>query len=645
MISVCFPDGSSRSFEPGVLGREIATSISSSLAKKSVAIEVDGQMWDLTRPITHNCSVKIITKDDPQGLEVLRHDAAHVFAQAVKEMFPATQISIGPSIENGFYYDILPESPLSENDLGAIEEHMKKIVDMNIPIVREIWSRADAIDLFKKAGEKLKVEIIEAIPGDEDISLYRQGSFIDLCRGPHLPSTGLLGKSFKLMKIAGAYWRGDSNNIMLQRVYGTAWANDKQLQDYLTMLEEAERRDHRKLGKELDLFHLQEDAPGSVFWHPFGWVLYRSLQDYMRARLRNEGYREVNTPVLMDRSFWEASGHWEKFQENMFTTAEVEDKVYAAKPMNCPGHVQIFKQGIKSYRDLPLRLAEFGCCHRKEPSGSLHGIMRVRGFVQDDAHIFCTQEQIESETIDFCNLLKSVYAEFGFTDIIVKFSDRPDLRAGSDEVWDAAEAALSSAAKAAGLVFQHNPGEGAFYGPKLEFVIKDAIGRDWQCGTLQADFVIPERLGAKYVAEDGSKKTPAMLHRAICGSFERFIGILIEHYAGKFPVWMSPIQVAIVPITSDIDEYGWEIAELLHKEGIRVKVDDRNEKINYRIRELSHQKVPIILVVGNKEKCDKTATVRRLGSDTQETLALADVIDIMKVESRNPGLNYFGMKR
>lgn len=640
MISLRFPDDSVRSFAPGITGLEIATSISSRLAKEAVALKVNDDLWDLTRPLLEDACITVITRETPEGLEVLRHDAAHVFAEAVKELYPDTQISIGPSIENGFYYDIYRTHPLSEKDLEAIEARMHDIVSRDEAITREIWERKEAINYFKSIGEHLKVEIIEGIPGEEPLSFYRQGSFLDLCRGPHLPSTGILGKAFKLMKIAGAYWRGDSNNIMLQRIYGTAWSTEKQLQAYLTMLEEAEKRDHRRLGRELDLFHLQEEAPGSVFWHPSGWTLYRCVQEYIRLRLRNEGYQEVNTPVLMDKSFWEASGHWEKFQDNMFTTAEVEDKVYAAKPMNCPGHVQIFKQGIKSYRDLPLRLAEFGCCHRKEPSGSLHGLMRVRAFVQDDAHIFCTDEQIESETIAFCDLLKSIYKDFGFEDIIVKFSDRPEVRAGSDAVWDKAEDALSRAAKAAGLNFQHNPGEGAFYGPKLEFAMRDAIGREWQCGTLQADFVIPERLGATYITEEGTKKTPVMLHRAICGSFERFLGILIEHYAGKFPVWLAPLQVAVVPITSDLDAYAQEVAVLLHDQGMRVKVDNRNEKMNYKIRELSHQKVPIILVVGKREAADRTVAVRQLGSETQEMLALDDLIVKLKDMAINPGLKY-----
>lgn len=640
MISLTMPDQSIRSYERGVTGLEVAGSISRRLQKEAVAIQVDEELWDLTRPLCQDASVKIITPYDAAGLDVVRHDAAHVFAQAVKELYPETQISIGPAIENGFYYDILRPTSLSLEDLAIIEGRMHEIVARDEPITREVWSRDKAITYFKEKGEHLKVEIIQGIPGHEDLSFYRQGSFVDLCRGPHSPSTGRLGKAFKLMKIAGAYWRGDANNIMLQRVYGTAWADEKQLQSYLIQLEEAEKRDHRRLGKELSLFHLQENAPGSVFWHPNGWVVYRALQDYIRLRLRNEGYQEVNTPIIMDRSFWEASGHWDKFHENMFTTTAVEDKVYATKPMNCPGHVQIFKQGIKSYRDLPLRLAEFGSCHRKEPSGALHGLMRVRGFVQDDAHIFCTEDQIQQETITFCNLLKSVYHDLGFQEICVKFSDRPLVRAGTDQVWDKAEAALSSAAQAAGLACEINKGEGAFYGPKLEFAMRDAIGREWQCGTLQADFVIPERLGASYITESGDKKTPVMLHRAILGSFERFIGILIEHYGGRFPLWMAPTQVAVIPITSDLDDYAYQVAQRLHHENLRVKVDARSEKINYKIRELSHGKIPIMLVVGKREHADQTVAVRRLGQETQEVLALTKVVDTLKEEAKNPALRY-----
>jgi threonyl-tRNA synthetase len=636
VIALSLPDGSVREFEGAVTGLELARSISPRLAKEAVFIKVNNEEWDLTRPITENARVQIITRDTPEGLELLRHDAAHVFAQAVKELYPETQISIGPAIENGFYYDLQRDESFTPEDLVKLEKRMAEIVDRDEPIVREIWDREKAIAYFKSIGEHLKVEIIESIPGDEPLSFYRQGPFIDLCRGPHLPSTKPLGKAFKLMKLAGAYWRGDSNNIMLQRVYGTAWSNEKQLAQYLTMLEEAEKRDHRRLGKALDLFHLQEEAPGCVFWHPNGWTIYVALQQYMRERQRLEGYQEVNTPMLVDRALWEASGHWEKFREAMFGTEEAEDKHLLVKPMNCPCHVQIFKQGLKSYRDLPLRLAEFGACHRNEPSGSLHGIMRVRGFTQDDAHIFCTMEQIKDETIAFVGFLRSVYKDLGFEDIRVKFSDRPEVRAGSDDVWDKAEGALREATEAAGLEYTLNPGEGAFYGPKLEFVIKDAVGRDWQCGTLQVDMVLPERLGAQYIAETGEKRTAVMVHRAILGSFERFIGILIEHHAGKFPLWLAPVQAVVCPITSDWDAYAEEVCALLKNKGIRVKSDTRNEKISYKIREWSHQKVPYILVVGKKEAEERQVTLRQLGSEVQEMLALQQTLDKLVQESQNP---------
>jgi threonyl-tRNA synthetase len=636
VIALSLPDGSVREFEGAVTGLELARSISPRLAKEAVFIKVDQEDWDLTRPITENARVQIITRDTPEGLELLRHDAAHVFAQAVKELYPETQISIGPAIENGFYYDLQRDESFTPEDLVKLEKRMAEIVDRDEPIVREIWDREKAIAYFNSIGEHLKVEIIESIPGDEPLSFYRQGPFIDLCRGPHLPSTKPLGKAFKLMKLAGAYWRGDSNNIMLQRVYGTAWSNEKQLAQYLTMLEEAEKRDHRRLGKALDLFHLQEEAPGCVFWHPNGWTIYVALQQYMRERQRLEGYQEVNTPMLVDRALWEASGHWEKFREAMFGTEEAEDKHLLVKPMNCPCHVQIFKQGLKSYRDLPLRLAEFGACHRNEPSGSLHGIMRVRGFTQDDAHIFCTMEQIKDETIAFVSFLRSVYKDLGFEDIRVKFSDRPEVRAGSDDVWNKAEGALREATEAAGLEYTLNPGEGAFYGPKLEFVIKDAVGRDWQCGTLQVDMVLPERLGAQYIAETGEKRTAVMVHRAILGSFERFIGILIEHHAGKFPLWLAPVQAVVCPITSDWDAYAEEVCTLLKNKGIRVKSDIRNEKISYKIREWSHQKVPYILVVGKKEAQERQVTLRQLGSEVQEMLALQQTLDKLVQESQNP---------
>ena len=638
MIALTLPDGSIREFEGAVTGLELARQISPNLARQAVFIKVDGQDWDLTRPIEASARVSIVTREEEAGIDLLRHDAAHVFAQAVKELYPETQISIGPSIENGFYYDLYREESFTPEDLLLLEEHMRKIVDRDEPIVREIWERPAAIAYFKSIGEHLKVEIIEGIPGDEPLSFYRQGAFLDLCRGPHLPSTKLLGKSFKLMKLAGAYWRGDSNNVMLQRVYGTAWANDKQLAQYLTMLEEAEKRDHRKLGKALDLFHLQEEAPGSVFWHPNGWSVYLALQAYIRERLKKADYVEVNTPMLVDRALWEASGHWDKFRHAMFGTTEAEDKHLLVKPMNCPCHVQIFKQGLKSYRDLPLRMAEFGSCHRNEPSGSLHGLMRVRAFVQDDAHIFCTMDQIQSETVAFVELLLSVYKDLGFDEVRVKFSDRPEVRAGTDDLWDKAEGALLDATKAAGLEYTLNPGEGAFYGPKLEFVLKDAVGRDWQCGTLQVDLVLPERLGAHYIGQDGEKHTAVMLHRAILGTFERFMGILIEHHAGRFPTWLAPIQVVVSPITGEWDAYAGEVYELLKKKGIRAKLDVRNEKISYKVREWSHLKVPYIWVVGAREAQERTVAMRQLGSQAQEVLALEHALDRLVDESKNPAL-------
>lgn len=626
MITITLPDGSSRQFEGPISGYGLAKEISPSLAKKAVLSEVDGEFWDLARPIEEDSQVSIVTRDQEDALDVLRHDAAHVFAQAVKELYPETQISIGPSIENGFYYDVYRTPSFVEEDLKTIEKKMREIVDRNESIVREVWSRDEAIEYFKSIGEDLKVEIIQDIPGDEPLTFYRQGKFIDLCRGPHFPSTKFVGKAFKLMKLAGAYWRGDSNNLMLQRIYGTAWTTQDQLDAYLHRLAEAEKRDHRKLGKEMSLFHLQEESPGSIFWHPKGWSLYTQVQQYMRARLEAEGYKEVNTPQLVDRSLWEASGHWEKFRDLMFATEETEGRHLLIKPMNCPCHVQIFNQGNKSYRDLPLRMAEFGSCHRHEPSGSLHGLMRVRAFVQDDAHIFCTEDQIKAETVAFTKLLLSVYKDFGFTDVRVKFSDRPDVRAGTDATWDRAEKALLSASEAAGLETTLNPGEGAFYGPKLEFVLKDAIGRDWQCGTLQVDFVLPERLGATYVGEDGLKHRPVMLHRAILGSFERFLGILIENDSGKFPLWLAPVQVVVASITEDVNPYAEDVYKALKKARMRCEVDLRNEKISYKIREHSHAKVPIILVVGRQEAAEGRVTIRRLGSENQETLELKEAL-------------------
>ncbi|MBX9697606.1 MAG: threonine--tRNA ligase [Alphaproteobacteria bacterium] len=635
MIRVTLPDGSLREYNAGIHGLGIAESISPSLAKRAVAIRVNGDQYDLTRPIATDATIELIMRDSEEGLEILRHDAAHVIAEAVKELFPETQVTIGPAIENGFYYDFHRPTSFTPEDLVAIEKRMAEIVDRDEPITREEMSREEAIALFKSMGEHFKVEIVEAIPAGDTLTVYRQGGFVDLCRGPHLPSTKSLGKAFKLTKIAGAYWRGDSKNPMLQRIYGTAWDSEKSLKQYLTFLEEAEKRDHRKIGKTLDLFHLQEEAPGCVFWHPNGWTIYRALKDYIQKKTEAFGYQEVNTPQLLDRSFWEASGHWEKFRDGMFIT-EDEAKTLCVKPMSCPCHVQIFRQGLKSYRDLPLRFSEFGICHRNEPSGALHGLMRVRAMVQDDGHIFCREDQIVSETKAFCEQLKEVYKELGFDSFLVRFSDRPAVRAGTDETWDKAEQALKEATIAAGLDFVLNSGEGAFYGPKLEFVLKDAIGRQWQCGTLQLDFVLPERLDAAYVGEDGKKHRPVMLHRAMIGTFERFLGILIEHHAGKFPVWMTPTQVVVTPITNDQDDYAKEVVELLLKQGLRVKIDLRPEKINYKIREWSLLKVPFILVVGGREASERTVALRQLGSTEQTMLTLDDARAFLALAAKGP---------
>lgn len=636
MVAITLPDGSVRRYDSAVTGEQLAADIGPGLAKAALAMKIGGQMLDLSRTIETDSTVAIVTKKDPDALELLRHDAAHVMAEAVQELFPKTQVTIGPAIENGFYYDFARSEPFTPDDLGKIEAKMREIVDRDEKIIREVWPRDEAIKYFKGIGEDYKAELISGLPASEPISVYKQGKWLDLCRGPHLPSTGKLGKAFKLMKLAGAYWRGDSKNEMLQRIYGTCWTDEKQLKDYLTMLEEAEKRDHRRLGREMDLFHLQEEAQGAVFWHPKGWAVYRGLQVYIRRRLEEAGYVEVNTPMLVDSVLWQKSGHWEKFRHAMFVS-ESEERQLAIKPMNCPCHVQIYNQGIKSYRDLPLRMAEFGACHRNEPSGALHGLMRVRAFVQDDAHIFCTEDQVKSETKAFIDLLRTVYTDLGFTEIKVKFSDRPPVRAGSDETWDRAETALKDATAAAGLAWELNPGEGAFYGPKLEFVLRDAIGRDWQCGTLQADFVLPERLDAEYVGEDGQKHRPVMLHRAILGSFERFIGILIENYAGKLPLWLTPLQVVVATITSDADTYAEEVAKTLQKAGLRVEMDLRNEKINYKVREHSLAKVPLIAVVGKKEAEDKTVALRRLGGNNQEILALAEATDRLRAECAMPG--------
>ena len=637
MIAITLPDGSQRAYDHPVSGADIARDIGPGLAKSALAVRIDGQMKDLATVITADARVAIVTRKDADALGLLRHDAAHVMAEAVKELYPEAQVTIGPAIENGFYYDFSRPTPFTPDDLLRIEERMHAIVARDEPIVRQEMERAQAVSFFEGMGEKYKAEIIASIPDGQAIGLYRQGAFIDLCRGPHLPSTAKLGKAFKLMKVAGAYWRGDSRNEMLQRIYGTAWFDENELKAYLTMLEEAEKRDHRRLGREMELFHQQEEAVGAVFWHPKGWTLWRTVEAYVRRRLENNGYVEVKTPQLLDRSLWEASGHWEKFGDNMFTVVTPDERVLAVKPMNCPCHVQIFRTGIKSYRDLPLRMAEFGSCHRYEPSGAMHGIMRVRAFTQDDAHIFCTEDQITSETVAFCELLKTVYGDFGFEDVRVKFSDRPPVRAGADETWDRAENALLEASAAAGLETTRNPGEGAFYGPKLEFVLRDAIGRDWQCGTLQVDFVLPERLEASYVAEDGQKRRPVMLHRAILGSFERFLGILIEHHAGRFPMWLAPVQVVVATITNDADGYAAAVLAQLKAAGLRAEVDLRNEKINFKVREHSLAKVPALLVVGRREGETGSVALRRLGGASQEILALGDAVAKLVAEAVVPG--------
>jgi threonyl-tRNA synthetase len=617
-VAITLPDGSVREYDGPVTGAEIAQSIGKRLAKDALAVKVDGAVRDLSLPITGAARVEIVTRSHPDALELIRHDAAHILAEAVQELYPGTQVTIGPAIANGFYYDF---------------------VNRDEPFTCEVWDRDRAIEHFQGIGERYKAELIASIPEGEPITIYRQGRWYDLCRGPHMPSTGRIGHAFKLTKVAGAYWRGDHRNPMLQRVYGTAWRDEKELEAYLHQLEEAERRDHRRLGREMDLFHLQEEATGSVFWHAKGYVLWRTLENYVRRRIHDDGYVEVRTPQLIDRSLWEASGHWDKFREHMFTVSGEDEKVLALKPMNCPAHVQIYRQGITSYRDLPIRMAEFGSCHRNEPSGALHGIMRVRAFTQDDAHIFCTPAQITEESVRFCRLLMSVYRDLGFQDVFVKFSDRPATRAGSDEVWDRAEAALKEAVEAAGLPYELNPGEGAFYGPKLEFTLRDAIGRDWQCGTLQVDFVLPERLGADYVGEDGQRHRPVMLHRAILGSMERFIGVLIEHYAGRFPLWLAPVQAVVATITNEADPYAAEVHAALSRAGIRAELDTRNEKINFKVREHSLAKVPLILAIGKREAEQRTVALRRLGGQQQETLALEDALNKIREEARSPAGN------
>ena len=626
MITITLPSNDKKQYDKPVTSAEIANDISEKLKSDALVSIVNGELWDLDRLIEVDSKIAILTKKNKETLDVIRHDAAHIMAEAVLELFPETQVTIGPSIENGFYYDFYREKKFILSDLEIIEKRMHEIVDRDETISREVWSREKAIDHFKKNNEKFKLELVKAIPEDETVTFYRQGKFLDLCRGPHTCSTKKLGHSFKLTKLAGSYWRGDSKNQVLQRIYGTAFFNDKDLKDYLFMIEEAEKRDHRKLGKELNLFHLQEEAVGSVFWHKKGWSIYLEIESYMRRKL-NKTYEEVKTPQVIDRSLWEKSGHWDKFQEHMFMAKGDDEKVLALKPMNCPGHVQIYKQGLKSYKDLPIRMAEFGSCHRNEPSGALHGIMRVRQFTQDDAHIFCMNSQITSECVKFCELLQQIYKDFGFAELKVKFSDRPSIRAGDDTTWDKAEKALIVAIEAAGISYTLNPGEGAFYGPKLEFVLTDAIGRDWQCGTLQVDFVLPERLGAYYVDVDGNKKHPVMLHRAILGSLERWIGILIEQYSGRMPLWLSPIQVMVCSIVDSTNDYIYEIKNKLDKYGIRCEIDLRNEKIGYKIREHSNQAIPIILVIGKQEQENKSVAVRYLGSKKQELLSLNEFLE------------------
>jgi len=635
-INITFPDGKSHEERKGITGFEIAEKISKSLAKEAIAFKVNDEIQDLSHCVEKDAQVEIIKKDNDAALGIIRHDCAHVMAEAVQALFPNTQVTIGPAIENGFYYDFAKEEPFTVNDFNKIEKKMLEIITQGKNFTREVWTRDQAINFFSKKGENYKTELINDLDADETITIYKQGEWLDLCKGPHMPSTKYIGKAFKLMKVAGAYWRGDSNNPMLTRIYGTAWRNEKELTEYLHQLEEAEKRDHRKLGKEMDLFHFQEEAPGAVFWHPKGWELFQTLINYMRKRQDQAEYVETNTPDLLDKSLWETSGHWEKFGGNMFTTEAKEERIFAIKPMNCPGAVEIYKQGLKSYRDLPLRMSEFGKVHRYEPSGALLGLMRVRAFTQDDAHIFCTENQITSESKIVCDLILSIYKDFGFTDVIIKYSDRPEKRVGEDHVWDKAEKALREAVEATGLAYTINPGEGAFYGPKLEFILRDAIGRDWQCGTLQVDLNLPGRLGATYIDEDGQKKTPVMLHRALFGSLERFIGILIEHYAGHLPLWLSPLQVMVTTITSDSDNYAYQVCDALKSAGIRAKTDVRNEKIGYKIREHSNAKVPIIIAVGKKESEEKTVSVRRLGSQETKVIKLDNIIAALQNESSIP---------
>lgn len=638
MIDLVFPDGNVRQYEDGVTALDVAKSIAPSLAKRAVLAELDGELRDINREIEKGGAFRLIMRDDPEALETIRHDAAHVLAEAVQELFPGTQVTIGPAIDDGFYYDFARDEPFSTDDFEKIEAKMREIVDRDAPIVREVWDRDDAIAHFKAVGEAYKAEIIADLPAGETITLYRQGDWLDLCRGPHFPSTKHVGKAFKLTKLAGAYWRGDHNNAQLQRMYGTAWATQADLDAYLLRLEEAEKRDHRRVGRAMNLFHMQEEGRGMVFWHPKGWQLWRTLEAYMRRRLDDAGYVEVKTPQVLDRTFWEKSGHWDKYRENMFVCETVEGETLSLKPMNCPGHVQIFKVGQRSYRELPIRMAEMGSCHRYEPSGSLHGLLRVRAFTQDDAHIFCREDQIEEETAKWIELCRSVHADLGLTTDYISLGTRPELRAGTDEFWDKAEQQMMNAARQAGVEPVITEGDGAFYAPKLDFIVKDAIGRQWTCGTIQLDYVLPERLDAEYIGEDGQKHRPVMLHRAILGSFERILGILIENYAGAFPLWLAPTQVVVTTITSDADDYAVQAAEKLRKAGLRVETDLRNEKINYKIREHSLAKTPVIAVVGRKEAEQGMLALRRLGSDSQELLSLDDAIQTLSSDATPPDL-------
>jgi len=636
MPTVKLPDGKDLTFQSKVTGLEVAEKISKSLSKQALVMSIDGELKDLSEIIENDCSIKIFTNKDKEGLETIRHDTAHILAMAVQELFSETQVTIGPVIEDGFYYDFARKESFTEEDLTKIENKMKEIIDRNEITRKEIWERNKAISYYKDKGEVYKAEIIQSIPKGEEVSIYFHGNWNDLCRGPHLSSTGKVGKFFKLTKISGAYWRGDSNNEMLQRIYGTGWSTQKDLDNYLKRIEEAEKRDHRKLGKEMDLFHFREESPGSVFWHEKGWNLFQKLIDYMRAKQKKAGYKEINTPEILDRTLWEKSGHWEKFGEHMYTSTTPDEKVFVIKPMNCPGCVQVFNQGLKSYRDLPLRISEFGKVHRYEPSGALHGLLRVRAFTQDDAHIFCTEDQITNECLSITNLILEIYKDLGFTNVLLQFSDRPQKRVGDDKIWDKAESALLKAIRQSKLKYEINKGEGAFYGPKIDFVLRDTIERDWQCGTLQVDLNLPSRLGASYVSSDGSKKVPVMLHRALFGSLERFIGILIEHYAGKLPLWLAPLQVVVLPIASEFDNYAKKIFEQCTKAGINTEVDLKNQKINYKIREYSLSKVPLLLICGEKEVKKKSVTIRKLGSEKQETLSLDRAIKKISQQSKFP---------